>query len=228
MTIKTVTFKIQRAPKVSELVSGYVNHIHPGKPFTLEQLASKYDLSNTDRQAASKALQRLVADKKVTRLAKGTYYRPKISRFGPLPLDTLEIVKVVTKTKKATIVPAGAAAVNQLGLDTQLPMVLNYYVSVRTRTQLTHNSVKFQYKETLQYFVHNLKIGNKETKNTALLIWSALTYLESSAQPLYLKKLLKKFRQEFKPELQAKFISALPPSMRWAKELFESTTMDKE
>jgi len=170
MNIKTVGSEVSNAPKVSELVKQYVNHLHLGKPFTLEQVASKYDLSNGERQVASKALQRMVTDKIVARLANGTYYRPKVSRFGPLPLETSEIVKVVTKTRKATVVPAGAAAVNQLGLDTQLPMVSSYYVSVRTRAQLTQKSVKFEYKETLQHFANNFTVADKEVKNTALLM----------------------------------------------------------
>ncbi|MGI8465877.1 DUF6088 family protein [Pectobacterium brasiliense] len=228
MTIKTVTSSVSNIPKVAELVAHYVSQRKLGKPFTLEQFASKYALSNADRQTASKALQRMVADKKVTRLASGTYYRPKLSRFGPLPLETSEIVKVVTRTKKATVVPAGAAAVNQLGLDTQLPMVSRYYVSVRTRVELSQNSVKFEYKETLMYFVNNFKVGDKEIKNTALLMWSALTYLDKSATQLYAKKLLQKFRLEFDSASQAKFISALPPSLHWAREIFQSSDIHKD
>ncbi|HIF9492227.1 DUF6088 family protein [Photobacterium damselae] len=228
MNIKTVGFKVSNTPKISELVKHYVNHLHLGKPFTLEQVASKYDLSDGERQVASKALQRMVTNKKVARLANGTYYRPKVSRFGPLPLETSEIVKVVTKTRKATVVPAGAAAVNQLGLDTQLPMVSSYYVSVRTRVQLTQKSVKFEYKETLQHFANNFTVADKEIKNTALLMWSALTYLDKSTTSLYANKLIKKFQQEFDLASQAKFISALPPSMRWAKELFQTKAIHKD
>ncbi|PSU39370.1 hypothetical protein C9J12_30040, partial [Photobacterium frigidiphilum] len=205
-----------------------VNHLHLGKPFTLDQVASKYALSHGGRQTASKALQRLVAAKKVARLANGTYYRPKVSRFGPLPLETSEIVKVVTKSRKATVVPAGAAAVNQLGLDTQLPMVSSYYVSVRTRAHLTQRSVKFEYKESLQHFVKNFKVADKEVKNTALLMWSALTYLDKSATQLYDTKLIQKFQQAFDSASQAKFISALPPSMRWAKEFFQTSTIHQD
>lgn len=221
MTVKSVSSTVKHSPKISELVTSYVNRLHLGKPFTLDQVVCKYDLSNEDRQTASKALQRLVNTKKVTRLAKGIYYRPKVSRFGPLPLETSEIVKVVTKSKNATVVPAGAAAVNQLGLDTQLPMVASYYVSVRTRTQLKQKSVKFEYKESLQYFTDHFKVADKEIKYTALLMWSALSYLEKSDTSLYATELMKKYQEIFDPMLQVKFISALPPSMRWAKEFFQ-------
>ncbi len=221
MNIKTTVYKVSTSPKISELVADYVSHLHLGKPFTLEQVASKYALSTTERQTASKALQRMVADKKVKRLTSGTYYRPKVSKFGPLPLETSEIIKVVTRSKDAIVVPAGPAAVNQLGLDTQLPMVLSFYVSVRSRANLTQKSVKFEYKETLQHFSDHFKVTDKELKNKGLLMWSALTYLNKSTTPLYAKSLFKKFRQEFDSVSQAKFISALPPSMRWAKEILQ-------
>ncbi len=228
MTIKIATSNASNLPKISELVAHYVSHRQLGKPFTLEQVVSKYVLSSTDRQAASKALQRMVANKKIKRLASGTYYRPKVSRFGPLPLETSEIVRVITKTKKATVVPAGAAAVNQLGLDTQLPMVSSYYVSVRTRVELSQKTVKFEYKESLLYFVNHFRVGDKEIKHTALLMWSALTYLDKSATQLYAKKLLQKFRLEFDSASQEKFISALPPSLRWAREIFQSSDTRKD
>ncbi|MFQ2132378.1 DUF6088 family protein [Aeromonas hydrophila] len=221
MTMKSVPSTVKHSPKISELVTNYVNCLHLGKTFTLDQVACKYDLSHEGRQTASKALQRLVNTKKVVRLANGTYYRPKMSRFGPLPLETSEIVKVVTKSKNATVVPAGAAAVNQLGLDTQLPMVASYYVSVRTRAQLKQKSVKFEYKESLQYFTDHFKVSDKDIKYTALLMWSALSYLEKTATSLYATELLKKYHESFDPMLKVKFVSSLPPSMRWAKEFFQ-------
>ncbi|OOF22924.1 hypothetical protein BZJ17_05245 [Salinivibrio sp. IB574] len=225
MTFRTDTSTGKRPQKISELVTNYVNQRHFGKPFTLHQVACKYSLSNEERQAASKALQRLISNNKVARLANGTYYRPKVSRFGPLPLETSEIVKLVTKSKNATVVPAGAAAVNQLGLDTQLPMVTSYYVSVRTRAQLTQKSVKFEYKESLHYFADHFKVADKDTKRTALLMWSALSYLEKSATSLYATELTKKFQEAFDPASQVKFISALPPSMAWAKEFFKPVAL---
>ncbi|QGS60574.1 DUF6088 family protein [Shewanella algae] len=225
MTLKSGASTVQRSKKISELVTNYVNHLHLGKPFTLDQIASKYHLSNEERQAASKTLQRLVSTTKIARLTNGTYYRPKVSRFGPLPLETSEIVKVLTKSKKAIVVPAGATAVNQLGLDTQLPMVTSYYVSVRTRTQLTQKSVKFEYKESLQYFADHFKVADKDTKHTALLMWSALSYLDKSATSLYATELTKKFQESFDQVLRTKFISALPPSMGWAKEFFKPATL---
>lgn len=223
MALKSVSCTVKSPPKkITELVTSCVNQFHLGKPFTVGQVASKCQLSKEERKAASNALQRLVKSKKVVRLANGTYYRPKVSRFGLLPLETSEIVKFVTKSKNATFVPAGPAAVNQLGLDTQLPMVDCYYVSVRTRTQLKQKSIKFEYKESLQYFADHFKIADKETKNTALLMWSALSYLEKPATSFYATKLTKKFQEAFDPALQVKFISALPPSMHWAKEFFQT------
>lgn len=228
MTLITDSSMGKRPKKISELVISYVNHNHFGKPFTLDQIACKLHLSNEERQTASKALQRLTNSKKVARLANGTYYRPKVSRFGPLPLETSEIVKVVTKSKNATVVPAGATAVNLLGLDTQLPMVTSYYLSVRTRTQLVQKSVKFEYKESLYYFADHFKVADKDIKYTALLMWSALSYLDKSATSLYASKLKKKFQEEFDPALQVKFISALPPSMGWAKEFFKSVVLTRD
>ncbi|WP_407332384.1 DUF6088 family protein [Enterovibrio sp. 27052020O] len=223
MTQQSVASK-KVSHNISQMVTSYVSHLHLGKPFTLDQVASKYSLSHDERQTASKALQRLVSTKKIARLTNGTYYRPKVSRFGPLPLETAEVVKVVTRSKKATVVPAGAAAVNQLGLDTQLPMVSSYYVSVRTRCQLAQKSVKFEYKESLHYFVDHFKVADKDVKNTALLMWSALSYLNLHGSELYATKLTQKFNESFDKHSKKKFFEALPRSMHWAKDFFQAST----
>lgn len=207
---------------VSKKVQQYVSHLNKGKPFTLDQVVKKKELPVQQRNNASKALQRMVADRLLVRLSNGTYYRPKESRFGALPLETKEIVKVVTKSKKATVVPAGAFAINALGLDTQLPMVSSYYISVRMRTQFIADSIKFEYKESLQHFSQKFSVKDEEIKYLGLLFWSALTYLDRHTSDLYASKLTNKFTSSMDQPTQDRFLSALPPSMKWAKEILKT------
>ncbi|RUO65607.1 hypothetical protein SAMN06297229_0968 [Pseudidiomarina planktonica] len=204
---------------VAQKVHSYVKHQQLGKPFTIGQLAVSKMLKDDERATASKALQRLVKDNSLKRAAYGTYYRPKVSKFGMLPLEAGELVKVIKKTKMATVVPAGVEALNSLGLDTQLPMARSYYISERTRSHFKSQAVKFEYKETLQYFTKRFKVSDKEKHKLGLLFWSALTYLDKKSLEHYNSKLVKKFYQSFDSKTQQKFMEALPPSLNWAKEV---------
>lgn len=79
--------------------------------------------ANTIKQA----LFRLVESGKIERLAKGIYYKPKVDPvLGPLSPGPDDLIKALVKREKIRITPAGANAMNKLGLTTQVPTRLVY------------------------------------------------------------------------------------------------------
>jgi hypothetical protein len=74
-------------------------------------------------EAIKKGLQRLTNSGELDRVATGIYVRPVIdSVIGKVSPSIEDIAKAIAKRDKARIVPAGAYALNRLGLSTQVPM----------------------------------------------------------------------------------------------------------
>jgi len=77
--------------------------------------------------AIKKALSRLTQMGVVKRAAHGIYYVPKIDpELGELHPGGEEVAKMLAKKEKVRIRPAGAYALNKLGLSTQVPTRLVY------------------------------------------------------------------------------------------------------
>jgi hypothetical protein len=92
------------------------------------------------------ALGRLEKAGRLNRLARGIYAVPKVSKLvGPVPPTLEEIAEAVAERDKARIRPAGAFALNKLGLSTQVPMKLVYITDGAPRTiNIGKRSIKFK------------------------------------------------------------------------------------
>jgi hypothetical protein len=203
---------------ISATVRAYISHLHFGKTFTTKQILDKKNLSNKQSDAITSVLSRMSRKEEIVRITNGVYYRPKSSRFGRLPVDTKELVSGIAKKKDATIVPAGVTAVNALGLDTQLSMVKSFIISERVRAKIDVKNVKFEYKESFKFFVSHFDVKEEKTRDKALILWSAFSYLDKSGFKHYEDELKNKFKAMLTPKVQRKFIKALPRSMKWISE----------
>lgn len=77
--------------------------------------------------AINTALSRLEKEQVIERIAQGIYLYPKKDPvFGSLYPSTEEIAASIAKRDHARIIPTGAAALQKLGLSTQVPMNLIY------------------------------------------------------------------------------------------------------
>lgn len=88
------------------------------------------------KSAILKALERLTAEGVVLRVARGIYCYPKIDKelgLGMLLPTFEEIAQAIARRDKAKIVPAGAYALNRLGLSTQVPMNVIYLTDGTSR-----------------------------------------------------------------------------------------------
>lgn len=73
-------------------------------------------------EAIHMALSRLTDQKKVARLAKGIYVKPRIDEhLGPVLPSLEEIAHAIAEKEHVIIRPTGAYALNKLGLSTQVP-----------------------------------------------------------------------------------------------------------
>lgn len=78
-------------------------------------------------KAVAKALERLVEKEEVSRVARGIYARLYIDTvIGPIEPSAEEIALAISKRDKARIIPTGSAALNALGLSTQVPVNVVY------------------------------------------------------------------------------------------------------
>jgi hypothetical protein len=221
--------KLQKSSQkdVSATVRAYISHLNLGKAFTTKQILAKKKFSAEQSDAIASILSRMSKKKEIVRISNGVYYRPKITRFGYLPIDTKELVAVIAKSKEATVAPAGVTAVNALGLDTQLAMVKSFIISERVRAKINVKNVKFEYKESFKFFVEHFDVKEEKVRNKALILWSALSYLDKSGFKYYEDELKCKFKTMLEPKIQSKFIKALPRSMKWISESLESKDMNE-
>jgi len=105
-------------------------------------------LSFGNAKAVSKALERLVSSKEVSRVARGIYTRPKIDPLlGEITPAAEEIAEAIRRRDKARIIPSGALALNALGLSTQVPMHVVYLTDGAAR-QITIGKRKIIFKKT--------------------------------------------------------------------------------
>jgi hypothetical protein len=84
-------------------------------------------LSIGNSNAIRKALERLVKEDEIQRVAAGIYVRPEIDPvIGKVTPSIDAVVKAIAKRDKARIIPTGINALNKLGLSTQVPMNVVY------------------------------------------------------------------------------------------------------
>ena len=89
--------------------------------------ASFYPTPYGTAKAVSKALERLEQKGVIERISRGIYSRIDVDPIiGPLKPSTEAIAEAIRKRDKARIMLTGAAAMNALGLSTQVPMNVVY------------------------------------------------------------------------------------------------------
>ncbi len=103
-------------------------------------------LSIGNAKAVSKALERLVANNEVVRVAVGIYTRPRKSKLLGMMLPGIEdVAKAIARRDKARIVPTGAYALNALGLSTQVTLNAVYLTDGASRkVKIGRQTIKFK------------------------------------------------------------------------------------
>ena len=96
-------------------------------------LAAKELLHLGSRAAVDQALSRLARLGSLMRAGRGLYIRPIESRFGTRAPVASKVVEAIAAQRGESVAPHGAAAANELGLTTQVPVREVYLTSGRSR-----------------------------------------------------------------------------------------------
>lgn len=115
---------------LTRLVQSKIRDLPNGTPFAAGDFASL-----GGRAAIAQALKRLTDRGEITRLRRGLYVRPRLSRFvGEVLPSAHEIVEALAQRRHETIQIGGAEAARKLGLSTQMPVTPTYLTSGRSQT----------------------------------------------------------------------------------------------
>jgi len=96
-------------------------------------LSAKAFLHLGSRAAIDQALARLARSGELLRVERGRYVLPVNTRFGSRAPAPEKVVERLAEATGETVVPAGAAAANALGVTTQVPVRPVYLTSGRSR-----------------------------------------------------------------------------------------------
>lgn len=110
------------ANTITRSVIEKVNEAGPGTVFFPADL-----LEFGAPDAIHQTFSRLARNKTLLRLAKGIYVKPKMDpELGPLRPSLEDVAQQIADRDKVVIRPTGAAALNKLGLSTQVPTKVVY------------------------------------------------------------------------------------------------------
>ncbi len=79
-------------------------------------------------------LSELTSEGLLTKMGQGIYAKPRSSRFGMVRPSVDKIVHAIATRDNAEVLPSGEAALNMLGISTQVPMKYVYITSGSERT----------------------------------------------------------------------------------------------
>lgn len=119
----------------------------------------------SDKTNINAYLARLVDEGLVRRVMRGVYYKPQLSEFldeGVAP-SVDKVAHAIARNFGWTIVPSGDAALNYLGLSTQVPATY-VYISDGAYKEYSYDNTTIQFKKTTN------KEVSKLSYKTALVI----------------------------------------------------------
>ena len=151
--------------KTSEYIVFMIDRLPKGYVFTYADFIT--DVAK--KEAVIKSLNRMANSGKITKLAKGRYYKPEITPFGNLQPNQYQVVKdLLEEDGKLTGYLTGYSIYNQLGLTTQ----------VSNTIQIGKNEIRPAFKRE-RYTISFIRQKNTITKeNIPLLqILDAMRYI---------------------------------------------------
>lgn len=119
--------------KISKKIKNTINRLPAGATFKYQEL----ELSKSEYGAATKTIERLIAEKTIKRISNGVFYKPKKTVFGELKPgeeDLLRPYLFLGNNRIAYI--TGTALYNRMGLTSQVPKdikVASKIKEIRTR-----------------------------------------------------------------------------------------------
>lgn len=107
--------------KTTDIIENKISSLPEGFVFAYSDIV--YD--ETKKEAAIKALNRMVSSGKLGKLVKGKFYKPEVSIFGELQPEQAQVIKDLLESNgKVTGYLTGFSIYSQLGLTTQISNVI--------------------------------------------------------------------------------------------------------
>lgn len=108
------------------------------KSIAESQPHSVFFISDYTNLGAAETIRKILHEATITGILEkaghGIYIKPKVSRFGKVPIPLEKIAREIADRDKCKILPTGHTAANIIGLSTQVPMNLSYITTGSTRT----------------------------------------------------------------------------------------------
>lgn len=117
--------------QISKRIEERIKNAPFGEAFIISDFT---DITNYD--TARKTLARLEADKLITKITRGLYYKPKYSKLlnEPIAPNINIVAEAIARNYEWSITPSGENALNLLGISTQVPARYSYISSGPYRT----------------------------------------------------------------------------------------------
>lgn len=142
--------------KVTDYIAFAIDRLPKGYVFTYEDFITEVN----KKEAVIKALNRMVAAGKISKLSKGKYFKPEKTVFGALDPSQYQVVKDLLEDDNRIIgYITGYSIYNQLGLTTQ----------VSNTIQIGRNEVRPKLKRG-HYTIAFIKQKNTITKENVFLL----------------------------------------------------------
>lgn len=169
------------------------------------------------RDAVDQSLVRLVRRGELVRVGRGVYARPVIHPvLGEVPLPVQEILRAYTERSGAKVQIAGAAAVNLLGLSTQVPVGTHYYTDGATHRLTRGKQVIY-----LQHVNPKVLVC---AGTAAAPFLSCLYFLGRKGVT---DDTIAQLAERLTPEVREALLPALPQMIGWMRDLLTPLSAEK-
>jgi len=203
----TVTSKVER----------FVKRQNPGTVFSFNTVVSRLKVNQKD--TVNHALKKLVDTNEIIHVKKGIYARPKMSRFGAIPVDPSTVVEVMAKNIGASVYPYGASVLNALGLSTQLSMSYSYISTKRIASfELGGTVIQIRFSRALKDADESITGLSRIEKKKVLILWSALEYL-GEKDSISAQSALRRIYSELSVKARKKLVHSFRRKLNWAKDI---------
>lgn len=204
---------------VASRVERFVKQQHPGTVFSFDSVVSRLQVNQKD--TVNHALKKLVVSNMIVHVKKGIYARPKMSRFGAIPIDPSIVVEVSAKSNGANIYPYGASVLNALGLSTQLSLGYSYIATKRIAPfKLNNNVINIHFSRALKDADESITGLSREEKSNVMMLWIALEFL-GEKQAVGLQKELQRIYAGLSIKAQRKLVNSFRRKLNWAKDILQ-------
>lgn len=147
--------------KSNPVVRNALAEFEPNELIIASKLYKEKLYEKISEAAYYKTLQRMCEAGEIVKIAKGTYYLPKVNKYGVVPPSEKEIISAFTENETGTVV--GYSLYNSLNLTTQISKTVTVMSSAlegfkkSIRNVIVHQ-VPLEFSKEITNMVHGLEV----------------------------------------------------------------------